>query len=248
METIMPTLPNPDTMTQQERKEEAKELLARLKALRITPRSDWHREFERILREEARPYGTDVSIRVEEELGIDPPRVDYLILDDKKRLMRQKDIFAIFRQHNVVEYKNPHDALNMRVISKAIGYANFYIGLAEHDGERPRNEVTVSIFRAVRNPALFDEMMANGTLVPTETPGIYHVKKLTDLPFQIVITGELKGDEYATYRVLTDKAAKEDVVLIARADAKEDAEARELRQKLLEFVDEKNPGLLSRLK
>ena len=41
---------------------------------------------------------------------------------------------------------------------------------------------------------------------------------------------------------------KEDVVLIARADAKEDAEARELRQKLLEFVDEKNPGLLSKLK
>ena len=48
-----------------------------------------------------------------------------------------------------------------------------------------------------------------------------------------------------TPRVLTDKAAEDDVVLIAR---KEDAEARELRQKLLEFVDEKNPGLLSRLK
>ena len=105
MKTMLSTLPNPDSMTQRERKEEAKELLARLKALRATPRSDRHREFERILREEARPYGKDVSIHVEEELGIDPPRVDYLILDDKKRLMRQKDIFAIFRRHNVLEYE-----------------------------------------------------------------------------------------------------------------------------------------------
>ena len=99
-----------------------------LKLLHSVPRSDWHREFERIFRSDARIYGDDVVIRAEEELGIDPPRVDYLVLDDMKRLMSGgKSIFRIFRQHNIIEYKNPDDALNERVISKAIGYANLYI-------------------------------------------------------------------------------------------------------------------------
>lgn len=65
------------------------------------------------------------------------PQEKGLILDDKKRLMRGKAIFSIFKQHNVLEYKNPHDDLNLRVISKIIGYANFYIGLAAKTDDRP---------------------------------------------------------------------------------------------------------------
>ena len=37
------------------------------------------------------------------------------------------------------------------------------------------------------------------------------MKGYTDLPFQIVITGELKGGEYAAYRALTDKVDEVDV-------------------------------------
>ena len=240
-------LPDPSTMTEEAKKEEIATLSERLKALRATPRSDWHRIFERILREEARPYGSDVEIRVEQELGIDPPRVDYLILDDMKHLMRGKEIFSIFRQHNIVEYKNPDDKLNSRVISKIIGYANFYIGLAEHEHDRPRNEVSISIFRSGRNPGLFKKMIQAGTLVRTETPGIYLVQKLTDLPFQIVITGELVGDEYAAYRVLTKHAQKEDVKTIANAGVN-DPDLKDLCTKLLEFIDTKNPSLIDEIK
>ena len=237
------SLPDPSTMTEQAKKEEIEAITKRLKELRATPRSDWHRIFEYLLREEARPYGEDVEIRVEQELGVDPPRVDYLILDDMKRMMRGKEIFSIFRQHNIVEYKNPDDALNSRVVSKIIGYANFYISLAKHEKDRPRNEVSISIFRATRNQKMFSEMFANGTLIRTETPGIYHVQKLTDLPFQIVITDELEGDEYAAYRVLTDHAREEDVKTIS--DIKDDLDTRELKEKLLDFVSIKNPNLFN---
>ena len=240
-------LPDPSTMTEEAKKEEISTLSERLKALRATPRSDWHRIFERILREEARPYGSDVEIRVEQELGIDPPRMDYLILDDMKHLMRGKEIFSIFRQHNIVEYKNPDDKLNSRVISKIIGYANFYIGLAEHEHDRPRNEVSISIFRSGRNPGLFKKMIQAGTLVRTETPGIYLVQKLTDLPFQIVITGELVGDEYAAYRVLTDHAQAKDIETVTSLYS-HDASTQSMLEKLLDFVNIKNPGLFAKIK
>ena len=246
MNTIISTR-SPSDMSEAEKKEERRLLRDRLKALNASPRSDWHREFERIIRSDARPFGKDVDIRIEEELGIDPPRVDYLILDDRKRLMsHSKAIYRIFRQHNIMEYKNPHDELNMRVISKIIGYGNFYIGLGGHEGDRPRDEVTLSLYRDKPNKELFDEMMANGMLTATNVPGIYLVHKLTDLPFQIVIGNELTGNENAEFRLLTDHASEKDVEIVAgqlKAAGDADTAAKENGQKLLEFVESKNPGI-----
>ena len=232
-------------MTEAEKNEERKLIRNRLKELNASPRSDWHREFERIIRGDARPYGKDVDIRIEEELGIDPPRVDYLILDDKKRLMAHtKAIYRIFRQHNVVEYKNPNDSLNMRVISKIIGYGNFYIGLAKHEGDRPRNEVTLSLYRDKANKELFDEMIKNGTLVKTDIPGIYNVQKLTELPFQIVIGSELEGDEHAEFRLLTDHAKENDVRIVAeKLENSTDTQVQEDGKKLFEFIESRTPGI-----
>lgn len=85
------------------------------------------------------------------------------------------------------------------------------IGTAEHEGDMPEDQVTISIFRAVKNPELWNEMEQSGELVRTGTAGIYHVVGITKLPFQIVITSELEGNEYAACRALTDKANGMDV-------------------------------------
>ena len=135
-------------------------------------------------------YGQRVKIEREHLLGEAPPRADYLILKEEDGLRMDKEIYRIFRRHNIIEYKNPHDSLNERVLRKICGYANFYIGTAGHEGEIPADSVTVSVFRAVKNAALFAGMQACGMLETDRTAGIYHVKGLTDLPFQIVITGE----------------------------------------------------------
>ena len=244
----LPSFPDTAGMTDEEKAAEVQQLRARLKELSAVPRSDWHRAFERILRFEALPYGSDVEIRVEQELGIDPPRTDYLILDDRKRMMHGKSIFSIFRRHNIVEYKNPNDSLNERVISKAIGYAGMYIGTARYEDERQREDVSISIFRSDKNQDLFRKMQLYGTLIETDIPGIYHVVKLTDLPFQIVITSELEGDEYAAYRALSDKASERDVELVAEQRKQiSDQETDEMFEKLMEFYEIKNPGIIQRI-
>ncbi len=56
--------------------------------------------------------------------------------------------------------------------------------------------------------------MHNGTLLETDDSGVYHVVKPTDLPFQIVITSELKENEYAACRALSDKTSEKDVELV----------------------------------
>ena len=113
-----------------------------------------------------------MHIRTEEEIGEVPPRTDFVILVEDEEVDWEKSIFRIFRRINILEYKNPHDSLNERVLRKVCGYANLYIGIAEHEGERPAEQVTISIFRAVKNPEMFEEMEKEGTLDRDGIPGM----------------------------------------------------------------------------
>ena len=134
-----------------------------------------------------------VQIRSETVIGIDAPRTNYLIVTDDVTQEFEETIFHIFRKVNVVEYKNPHDSLNWRIIHKICGYAHFLIGSAEHEHDISDDQVTISIFRSVKNHELFKKMSARGNLTKTENPGIYHVRGISNLPFQIVITIVLEG-------------------------------------------------------
>ena len=236
-------------LTEQERKAQIEYHLAELKKLRATPRSDWHAGFEALLRIETHKYADLVHISTEEEIGEVSPRTDFVILVEDEQVEWEKAIFRIFRKINILEYKNPHDALNRRVIRKICGYANLYIGVAEHEEERPEDQVTLSIFRAVKNPELFEEMEKDGTLVRDEIPGIYHVKGYTNLPFQIIITGELEGADYAAYRALTDKADAADVERIIESVGQEKNDAvREHYRVLLRLVMAKNPQFVEAIR
>lgn len=232
-------------MTEQERKERIAELLKELKELQATPRSDWHAGFEALLRIETHKYEDKVHIITEEEIGVIPPRTDFVIMVEDEEVVFDKAIFKIFRKINILEYKNPYDSLNERVIRKVCGYANLYIGVAEHEGDRSSDQVTITIFRAVKNPELFAKMEQEGKLVRDDVSGIYHVNGIVDLPFQIIITGELEGDEYAAYRALTDGAAEVDVERIIQEIGKEkDDSLKEYYGVLIKLIIEKNPQFI----
>ena len=226
-------------MTEQERKEQIAFHRAELKKLMAVPKSDWHTAFEAFLRFETYKY-KGIEIRPEVEIGLDPPRTDYVILTGEETQEFEESIFQICRRINILEYKNPHDALNDRVIHKIIGYANLMIGTAEHEGDVPKDQVTLSIFRSVKNPELFKEMEANGTLEKTAEPGIYRVIGLTELPFQIVITSELEGEKYAACRALTDKANEADVERVISEGSKARDAIRNYYRIFVDLIAQKN--------
>ena len=127
-------------MTEQERLARIKEIYEELKQLRAAvPRSDWHKAFEALLRFTTYKY-KGVRILPELEIGIDPPRADYVILIQDDELEFEESIFMIFRKIDVLEYKNPHDDLNWRTLYKIISYAYMLIGTAEHEGDVPRGQ------------------------------------------------------------------------------------------------------------
>ena len=172
-----------------------------------------------------------------------------MILVEDEKVEFEKAIFKIFRRINILEYKNPHDSLNERMLRKICGYANLYIAVAEHEGDRPADEVTLSIFRAAKPTELFERLERDGHLVRTDTPGIYHVKGFVDLPFQIIITSELDGGEYAAYRAISDKAKRADVErLIKAAKSESDDALMDHYGVLLDLVVKKNPQFFELVK
>lgn len=236
-------------MTDEEKKGRIAELLKELRELQATPRSDWHAAFEAVLRIETHKYEDKVYIRTEEEIGMMPPRTDFVVLVEDEEIEFESAVFRMFRKINILEYKNPYDSLNERTIRKVCGYANLYIGTAEHEGDRPAGQVTISIFRVVKNPVLFRKMERDGTLVKDGISGIYHIKGMTDLPFQIVITSELEGDAYAAYRALTDRAEKSDVERIMKnAENEPDGTVLDHYGVLLNLIVEKNPQFFELVK
>ena len=96
---------------------------------------------------------------------------------------------------------------------------------------------------------MFKKMEKDGHLIADDLPGIYKVIGLTDLPFQIIITGELQGEEYAAYRALTDKADEEDVKqVIDRVRNEQDDTVREYYREFINLVMEKNPQYIDMIR
>ena len=80
-------------MTEKERKEEIARLLSRLKELSATPRSDWHAGFEALLRIDMHKYADLVRIDTECEIGIFPPRTDFMIVVGDEKIVWDKAFF-----------------------------------------------------------------------------------------------------------------------------------------------------------
>ena len=236
-------------MTDKEKQARINGLLSELKKLQATPKSDWHAGFEALLRIETHKYGDKIHISTEEEIGVMPPRTDYIILVRDEGLEFENEISKLFRKINILEYKNPNDALNKRVIRKVCGYANLYIGVAEHENDRPEDQVTISIFRAKKNAKLFSVMEREKTLIRSDVPGIYYVKRMTDLPFQIVITSELQGDKYASYRALTDRVSEQDFQHVIKAAENEETDVlKEHYRTFINLITFKNPVCMDYVK
>jgi len=235
-------------VTNREKRKRILELREEINQLYASFRSDWHRGFEAVLRIDTYAYGDRVKISTEVELGADTPRADYLMLVDDAGIQMKKEIFRIFRRFNIIEYKNPNDSLNSRVIRKIRGYANLFIGTAAHEGEIPEDQVTLSIFRYRKNKTLFRKMEKEGRLKNDPVPGIYHVSGMTDLPFQIVIMEELQGAQYAAYRSQTEGADKDDIIqVLLNYRQGGESTVREYYQILLDLVTEKNAKTLGEL-
>ncbi|MDR2356562.1 MAG: hypothetical protein LBD92_00540, partial [Oscillospiraceae bacterium] len=73
----------------------------------------WHPAFNEAAKAELVDYLDMLTFEFERQLNSDPLRIDVLIIKKAPDVVIEKNIGAIFRRSNIVEYKSPSDTLSV---------------------------------------------------------------------------------------------------------------------------------------
>ena len=148
---------------------------------------DWHTGFEGGLKYVLRTYRKAIRIHREYYLSRQPLKIDYLVVKKKKGTIIDNDIGILFKRHNIIEYKNPKDELNIDTLWKVIGYIGIYKSLGKRVNAIPETEIAAFIFRSVKPSKLLEQLVDLGHQVIMMADGIYSIQGLVSVPLVIIV-------------------------------------------------------------
>ncbi|MBR2215059.1 MAG: hypothetical protein IJ849_04795 [Selenomonadaceae bacterium] len=169
----------------------------------------WHPAFVAAMELDLREYRDVLSFDSGHELSKEPLKLDLLIIKKKPEAIIKHDIGAIFRGHNIVEYKSPDDGLTIDDYVKTVGYAFLYKGLGETVNAIPFEELTVTLVRDRLPLELFKKIKELGGKVEEKFPGVYYLTGLVNIPCQFVLTKALDEETHLWLKALTKQATEE---------------------------------------
>ncbi len=138
-----------------------------------------------------------------------PNSIDFLTINMDESIKVKSGLGAIFKKHNLFEFKNYRDSLNERVYHRTMGYVHLYI--AYNEKEVSLDDVTVSFLREAYPRKLMEYFNDNDFKISVYENGIYHIKKKGHIDVQIIVTRRL-GETYAWINKLTRSLRREDVL------------------------------------
>ncbi|GHV74572.1 hypothetical protein AGMMS49940_18740 [Spirochaetia bacterium] len=153
---------------------------------------NWHGAFYDAIRLELEDYLDMLTFEFEHQLNTDPLIIDALILKKKKQVVIEKNIAAIFKTVNVLEFKSPEDYLSVSDFHKAIAYTHLYCA-TEKSADITDITLTFVLTRKPREVLKHIETDCK-YLVTQKNPGIYLVTGGL-FPIQIIETKLLSEDE-----------------------------------------------------
>ena len=161
----------------------------------------WHPAFVEAIQLELEVYGDALQFLPEYQLTSEPLRIDCLVIKKAPGLVIEKNIAAIFRETNLLEYKSPGDYIAIGDFYKVYGYACLYTS----SQKVPITGMTISFVES-RYPR---ELIAHlskirGYKVEERSSGIYTVKG-DIMPLQIIDSRRLSGEENLWLRALDNK-------------------------------------------
>ena len=161
----------------------------------------WHPAFVEAIKLELEDYQDSLEFYPEFQLTAAPLQIDCVVVKKKADVVIKKNIAAIFREVNLLEYKSPDDYVSVDDFYKVYGYTCLYASLEKV----PVTSMTVS-FVETRHPRelLVHLQKTRGYSVEENSPGIYTV--VGDiLPIQIIDSRQLSPDENLWLKGLRNK-------------------------------------------
>lgn len=155
----------------------------------------WHPGFYAALQIEFEEESDKLQFENEHLLGKKPMSIDVLVIKVRQGETIHKNIGRIFRQHNLIEYKNPDDHISLNDFFKVSGYACFYQSDTNHVKEVLPDEITITLVCNHYPRKMIRYLMEyNDVTIEKNSPGIYCMAGWF-CPVQIIIGHELPSEE-----------------------------------------------------
>jgi hypothetical protein len=147
----------------------------------------WHPAFYEAIQQELDEYKDLLEFHAEYPLTEEPLRIDALIIKKLRNVTIEKNIAAIFRTHNILEYKSPNDYVSEWDFHKTYAYVHFYAAL----NKAPLDELTLS-FVETAYPKALTRYLTNVRQynIEEKSDGI-HVVTGAMIPIQIIESQKL---------------------------------------------------------
>ena len=185
-----------------------------------TVKIEYHYGFYAATHAEYHAFREVLDFLQEQELGVEPVRLDMLIIKRDGPNPLKDAIGRFFRKYNILEYKSPEDGLTIDDFYKVQAYACLYKSMGKTVNSIPGDALTVSIFRHTFPRDMFTALEQTGLEVAEPHPGVFHIEGALTVPAQVIVTSRLPAGEYAAFKVLARDATREDIVqFMAERDA-----------------------------
>ena len=160
---------------------------------------------------ELEEFRDNLEFHPEFQLSSEPLRIDCIIIKKDRDIEIKKNIAAIFRDVNLLEYKSPEDYLAVEDFYKVSGYVYLYAAFEK----LPITSLTMS-FIGSRNPRkLLAYLREERRFCVEETsPGIYNVKG-DILPIQVIDNRKLSALENLWLKGLDNRLGTKEIQDVA---------------------------------
>lgn len=111
-----------------------------------------------------------------------PIVVDTLVVEKKESVYIDEDIASLFLGHNIIEYKNPSDALSIDEYYNLLAYMCRYKATAGLTNEVKADRITGTLIKDRKPVKAFKEIERLGGVMEERYQGIYYIKGLIHMP------------------------------------------------------------------
>lgn len=204
-------------------------------------KTEWHPAAYSAIRLELIVNKTDLKYNQELELTAKPIRTDMVIIKKNPGVKVENPIGHIFKEHNIIEYKSPEDALNIDTFYKAVAYAIFYKINTTKVNEIKADDMTITFIREGKPKKLINQLKELDMDVEVKEPGIYYVKSQLFKHIQIIATKELDNEKNIWITSLTKNIDEDHLKrILIKAKALKDNDDRECVSALMEVIFKEN--------
>ena len=174
-------------------------------------RIEWHPGFQAGMELRLRAHKAVLTFRHELPLTKQPTVLDTLIIEKAEGVSLEDDVAAMFLRHNIIEYKNPDDAMSIDAYYKLMAYMSLYKAETGLTDAIKADEVTGTLMRQRAPEGMFRELRRLGGRIERRFPGVYYIHGLVHMPTQVIAQSELEGPDNKVLRILTRAASTGDV-------------------------------------